>query len=220
MMKQALLLLISGVLAGCGASADLLGPVASQVVDAVQNRNAPRAEAPAPNRAVPADTLASIPGPVIYARLSDAGTFTVLVGAAANGPVTTFLDTSGTSLGMIGPHLLATRGLGADLMTVDSADNRAAVTGRNGRAIRVHWVLNGLTQQVANSYVCDVTQAGSEQILTVSGPRTLARVEEHCRGALEDFTNIYWLDGAGSWVRSAQWVSPGRGMLILDRLKN
>lgn len=219
--KQALFLPVVAALAGCaGDDNSLLGPVLGQVVDGVQSRNQPAEVAPLPNAVATPQALAAAPGPVVYARLEQAGTFTTLVGAARNGPVTTFLDTNGTSLGLIGPHLVATRGLGPDLMSVDSADNRAAVSARSGRAIRVHWTLNGLTEQVANSYVCDVVHAGSEQIITVSGARTLARVEERCQGALEDFTNIYWLDGAGRWQRSAQFVSPGRGMLILDRLKN
>ncbi|HYZ34833.1 MAG TPA: YjbF family lipoprotein [Crenalkalicoccus sp.] len=47
-------------------------------------------------------------------------------------------------------------------------------------------------------------------------PGVLA-VEEHCRaGRLGRFTNRFWVEEGGGWLRSEQWIGPGLPMLALE----
>ena len=83
--------------------------------------------------------------------------------------------------------LVATRGVGADLMSSDVSQLRELLqAGRSGIAERFHSVLDGQGQVVLKSYVCTVTVRGETG-------------QEDCSGLNETFINTYRIaPGSGS----------------------
>lgn len=103
--------------------------------------------------------------------------------------------------------LIATRSLGADLMAADVDDIRPILQSGGG-AVRVHDYLNGLNQIERHSYQCDVRVVGPETIEIFERSYRTTQVQEDCVSPDTSFTNIYWIDGAGTIWQSRQWVSP------------
>ncbi len=95
--------------------------------------------------------------------------------------------------------LVATRGVGNDLMSSDLSQLRALLrAGRDGTAERFHSLLDGEGRIVLRSYVCSVTISGQ-----------IAR--EDCAGLSENFINTYQISpGTGRVLSSRQQA--GRGI--------
>ncbi len=124
---------------------------------------------------------------------------------------------SGEGIVTEGGLLLATRGLGGDLMIADLSDVPAALAGRTRQAERVHRYLDGENHLVARAYVCDYTRAADQtEAYFRSIPAT--RVTETCSGLNDGFENRYWIDGAGRIVRSVEWVSAAVGHVEREQL--
>jgi len=113
--------------------------------------------------------------------------------------------------------LVASRGLGRDLMSADVSQTvQRLQSGSTGMVKRFHSYLNGEGQVVIRSYVCEVGTRGPRDI-TISGtPRSTRLMQEKCNGAEDSFQNLYWLDRrSGKILQSRQWVGPEIGMLSL-----
>ena len=94
--------------------------------------------------------------------------------------------------------LVATRGVGEDLMSSDLSQLRALLrAGRDGTAERFHSTLDGEGRVVLKSYVCEVTFS-----------EVTAR--EDCAGLDETFVNIYRIvPGMGTVSSSIQRTGKG-----------
>jgi hypothetical protein len=129
---------------------------------------------------------------------------------ARQGDVTVWQTLDGTTLSFRGGSLIATRGLGDDLMSADVAGRLEML--RNARGAEesgyyphIRSYLDGEDRTVFRSYKCrHVPQAH-----TGADPDgALRRINELCVSPTDRFTNVYWLDRSGTMVRSRQWISP------------
>jgi hypothetical protein len=114
--------------------------------------------------------------------------------------------------------LVATRGLGGDLMGADVSQVRAALTAGGGTATRRHDVLDGMDQVVTETYQCTITAEGVEQVDLGLRQVSLPKFSETCDGAGVRFENLYWLDDDGSVLSSRQYVSRTVAYLRANRL--
>ena len=135
-----------------------------------------------------------------------------------NGSEITLALQSGPTAAYDGGVLVATRGFGDDLMTMDSAGVLSALRSGGGSVSRRMETLNGQDQIQTFLFNCTITSAGSEAVNL--GVRTipLRRMDERCQGEAIIFNNIYWLDDAGSIAASRQYVSPTVAYLRSNRL--
>jgi len=128
--------------------------------------------------------------------------------------VTVWQTLDGITLSFRGGSLIATRGLGDDLMSADVAgrlemlrNSRVSSASEGGYYPHIRSYLDGEDRTVFRSYQCRrvvPTESDTES----NGDSELRRIEELCVSPTDRFTNVYWLDPNGAVIRSRQWISP------------
>ena len=189
-MRRALsCLALLATLSGCASTGEpqwLISQVAPGLLpflDRTDARYAALTRAGAPVRsAVPAE------GPALELRRA----------AALPRGSTLWLAPSGSGFTFEGGLLVATRGVGKDLMSSDLSQLRVLLRdGRDGTAERFHSTLDGEGRVVLKSYVCDVTVRNET-------------AREDCAGLNETFVNIYQIvPGVGTVLSSTQRTGKG-----------
>lgn len=135
-----------------------------------------------------------------------------LVPAGDSQSVTTWRAPDDVTIALDDGVLVATRGLGFDLMGADISATRAALRdeGAQGYMRRMRY-LDGANDDVMRRFECFMDDVPAED-----GARAM---RERCAGLGADsglaFTNLYVLDAQGDVLRSRQWVSPEIGMLTI-----
>ena len=125
----------------------------------------------------------------------------MLIENTRNRDVVTYLTPDGISVSLRHGVLVATRGLGFDLMTADVSAVIPAIRNRSQEVIRVHRYLDGEEQVVIRTFICDYSGAGT--------------VTETCYSDGLRITNTYDLGGRAIRA-SRQWVSPEQGYLRVE----
>lgn len=152
-------------------------------------------QSPAPGlSAAPGEALlrVDIPSRNASARLKRIG---------VNGDVETWTSPDNVSISLRQGVVVATRGLGFDMMGGDAGNTLAALAAPGGEVYRRQMrYLTGDNHSTWIAAGCEMT-TGAE------------RFEERCLARRDRFTNLYWTDGAGRVVRSRQWVSPQVGQI-------
>lgn len=193
-MRPLVLLGLVLVLAGCQTG--------------LQKLLAPSTVAPTPlPQALTAEIMA---GPAMQARLPARGAEAILFRVAVNQDVETWLAADNISLSFRQGVLVASRGLGFDLMGADASGTLAALQGLGAPEYRHQ--MRFLTSDHRTTYLmagCTMAVLGRE---TIAG-RPAQRFEESCQAHRQAITNLFWRDDSGRIVRSRQWVSPEIGYL-------
>jgi hypothetical protein len=154
-------------------------------------------------RALP---LAALQGPALQVTLPARQARAVLSRSGVNGDVETWQAVDAVSVSFDRGVLVASRGLGHDLMGADAAGTLAALRGEGAEVYRRKMrYLDGQHHSFWLNAGCSIRRAGIE-----SG---LRRVDESCKTHAHSFTNRFWLDDAGRIRRARQWVSPEVGYL-------
>lgn len=129
-----------------------------------------------------------------------------------NNGVETWVTRDAISLSFKGGVLVASRGLGFDLMGADPNGTLDALGGRQeGGYLRQMSFLNGEHGSVLIRAECFSKSIGSERI----GTPVLQRIDEQCSTQDIEFVNNFWLDPSGRLVQSSQWLSPELGYVIV-----
>lgn len=135
-----------------------------------------------------------------------------------NGDLIAWVSDEDVSLTLQDGIVVATRGLGNDLMGADvGLVYRSVVSGR-GRTVRVHEYLNGEDQIIRSEYACNIAVLRSETIEIFQRKHQTRVISETCTGDAGGFRNLYWIDAAGMIWQSRQWVSPRVGAVDIQIL--
>ncbi|MFV2033767.1 MAG: YjbF family lipoprotein [Halocynthiibacter sp.] len=164
--------------------------------------------------------LARAGRPALVVSVEDRGAIAALMLTAQNGDVSTWVSVDNTTLSTRGGFVIATRGLGGDLMSADIAQTRQRIAGgSSGDAVRVHRYLDGEDQIIARSFVCDIRVRGPRSI-SIGDRRFATRLlQERCQGSDISFQNLYWFSqSSGEMLQSRQWVGPAVGSLAIRRI--
>jgi hypothetical protein len=149
------------------------------------------------------DVRAQLGAPVKIATLEEVNLASVIVLRARNGNVETYFTPDGISVSLRDGIVVATRGLGFDLMTADVSDvYRAMRAGQS--AVRIHRYLDGENHVIIRSFICDY--AGRTEVI------------ETCHTEGFTITNSYRLAG-GRIIASRQWISPQRGYIRIESVE-
>lgn len=202
-MKHAILLLVAAVLSGCSAVQGLL-PGGEQAVRLPAQGNA--AGAPSGPKF---STTPIVQGPVLKVTLLERGTQAELDQSGTNGSVTSWVSSDGISVSLDRGVLVATRGLGDDLMAASAQPTLDALAGKPGEYRREYRFLSAEDHPSYVMMGCTMDQRGPE---TLAGKR-LMRHDETCRSFTARHVNSYWTDGSEKILASRQWVSPLIGAL-------
>lgn len=163
-----------------------------------------------------AASLAATGQPLMLALIEATRATGSLAPLGTNGTHETWASPDGVGLTFDQGILFATRGLGADLLTAETAPLLAAwPAGSYTRTLR-H--LDGENRIVATRLSCTLADMGQTEI-DVAGTQRLVRhaVETCAAGGFPDIRNDYWRE-AGIVRQSRQWVSPALGHVTLQRL--
>ncbi len=213
-MKYSLFATLSAVLlAGCSSNVER-NPVfdlAAQFIPAIgavtgaENRPAAPGFDPADISANPSNfSLVQVPmlGDPVAARL-----------ISVSGRTQTWLAQNGFSATYRDEILVATRGLGEDLIAATAQGTRAAIRAGGGSAVRVHDRIGNQNEILQERFTCQIVSAGVEDINL--GIRTVSATKyaETCRSDRTQFENSYWVDGAGRIMSSLQFITRDAGYL-------
>ena len=159
--------------------------------------------------------------PVSVVILTDRGQNSGLVPINENRGVVTWLAVDGSTLSTRDGLIIATRGLGGDLLAADVSQTNALLKARRpGRAQRFHTTLDGDIQADTRAFVCDITDSGPGVLELPDGPRDIRLMLEDCYGAQAEFLNLYWIaDSDGTILHSSQWLGPTIGNVTLRQLR-
>lgn len=165
--------------------------------------------------------LAGVTDPVLLAYFEGFGALATLGLVEQKDGVGTWFSANNSSLSLAGGGLVvATRGLGADLIAADVSQVQAGIeSGRAGEVRRVHRRLDGLYGLQRLELRCALRPVGRESIQILGVARSTLRIEEHCTGPDTGFVNTYWRDAQKSLIwQSQQWINPDIGVITLQRL--
>lgn len=150
-------------------------------------------------------------GPVMRIDISSRNASARLSRVAVNKDVETWLAVDNISLSFRQGVLVASRGLGFDLMGADVQGTLNAISGQ-GEDVYRHQ-MRYLTGDNHTNYLmagCSMKLIGVD----VVNAQQLQRFDETCKARRNNFTNIFWLNGLGDIVQSRQWVSPEIGFIM------
>ena len=147
--------------------------------------------------------------PVMVGGLEARDSRAILLIYGTNGVVTTWTTSDYQTVAMRGNRVIATRGLGADLMAVSEIGMR-----------RTYHLMDAANGDVQVTVDCAPRIAGPE-VITLAGGEVVrtTRVDETCSGPDAQFVNQYWAGTDGGLRRSRQWIGPQSGYLELQRLR-
>lgn len=156
--------------------------------------------------------------PLLLADLEELDRAATLIVMDRKADAITWRTGDNSSLSFDEGVLVATRGLGFDLMVADVSGTKAALQGRGGSYEIFRNTLDGEDRIQVHTFVCQVTGRASETLSTLQGPRSVIRVTESCRSPIEMIENIYWRAADGMILKSRQWISQGAGYVTTERL--
>lgn len=198
-MSAVLALAGCGELAKTGVGPRLVGALFPSMAQADTASNAPLDFAP--------QTIAANPGQYQIFTINALSVQAPGLLVQDNGSEQTWASQSGFTATYRDGLLVATRGLGSDLMASDTGQVRAMLAQGGGQAQRAVDFLDDFDRIETVRFACEIAAQGREVVDLGLRQPELAKYEETCSSPKLVFTNIYWLDGAGEILQSRQFVS-------------
>lgn len=215
-MKRFAILLL-GVVVACGPMTESQ-PIVGAARSLFGASADPGAVALDPRRDLSRDIIESSPTDFILLAIvsRDAAATAQFVGA--NGSRQTWATLDGISLTFDNGLVVATRGLGDDLMGSDPSEVYHALRHGGGEVLRINDYLGSQDDIVRASYYCDIQALGSETIEIFERSYATQKFQEICVSPDQQFENLYWIDSSGTIWQSRQWLSALVGYLEVQRL--
>jgi hypothetical protein len=159
------------------------------------------------------------PQPLLLAEVPVLGVAATLAPQGSRDGVITWRTAQGQALSFRDGVLIATRGLGHDLISADVAGTLAALNGgpQAGYA-RLMTYLDGQNQTIHRAMLCDMGPALPDPVVSFGLTFPALRRDEVCATTGDTVTNRYWLGEDGVMRRSEQWIGPALGTLATELL--
>lgn len=207
-------------LSACGSDTDeTLSARSFQAVVQSAVRSGRRSGPAAPPEAQLGLTRAILQSNQINASLvtiERAGASALMAPIAANRGIQTWASQDAKTLSFRDGILVATRGLGDDLMTASVPSPAQIAAG--GSWNRVHVTLDGEDRPQRHRYSCTAATVGPARIEIVERSYATRLVRETCRGADGGFENEYWFQTGSDLRQSRQWIGRSLGHVAIRRL--
>lgn len=157
--------------------------------------------------------------PILLVELPELKVAATLAPSGRNKDVETWASGDQASLSFRRGVLVATRGLGSDLMSSDVAGTLTMLgTGRDDYYLRLNTRLDGEYQTKFQAFQCRRVTALPERITIFERRHNTTRIEETCVTPGRTVTNIYWAGQDGFLWKTRQWVSDHAGYLWTEQL--
>jgi hypothetical protein len=164
--------------------------------------------------------IKSVQAPMLLADFPAKTTSFTLRQYSRNQSIQTWKSGDGVSLSFDRGVLVATRGLGDDLMSSDATKTVQMLSGNTGSEYypRFQTYLDGEYQSQFRTFQCKRSGAHSETIEIFDISHNTTRIEETCYSPGFEITNIFWRGSDGMLWKSKQWISPSLNYLVTERL--
>jgi hypothetical protein len=203
-------------LAGCGSNVDETQKMQTYLLIAqAATGTAPKQPASGTSGLTRA-ILAEVGRPADMVEITGVGAVIFQVGT--NRGVETWSSVDNRSVSFRQGMLVATRGLGGDLMAAETPP-LSQVAGASGTFVRSFVYLNGEDQPLELRFLCDYATVGSEDLVIVERRYSTRRVQETCSGDSGRFVNDHWFQG-GTLRQSRQWAGPFLEYVSYFRLRD
>jgi hypothetical protein len=157
--------------------------------------------------------------PVMLLEVPALGAATLTRISGRNGDAVTWSTVDERTVTLEDGLLVATRGLGHDLMSADPAGTHARLAqGGTDWAPRFLSWLDGEDQPVFATLLCRVEERRPERLDILGREQPTTRVTERCKSPDYAATNTYWLGPEGAIWKSRQWAGPELGSITVERL--
>lgn len=162
--------------------------------------------------------LAQIPQPVDLVTVEGLRVSALVLYAGTNGGVETWTSIDDKTISFRQGVIVATRGLGPDLIAAD-VPPLARIASGTGTYVRTHTTLGDEDATVRNRFLCTYKVTANEEIVIVERRHAVRRVQETCSGDSARFINEYWFQG-GTLRQSRQWMGPELDYITVARLRD
>ena len=157
--------------------------------------------------------------PILLVELPELKVAATLAPSGRNKDVQTWASGDQASLSFRRGVLVATRGLGSDLMSSDVAGTLTMLGARHDDYYpRLNTRLDGEYQTEFQAFQCRRVTALPERITIFERLHNTTRIEETCMTPGRTVTNIYWAGQDGFLWKTRQWVSDHAGYLWTEQL--
>lgn len=163
--------------------------------------------------------------PTILIDLETLRQYGTLFQISKNGDSDVFMTFDNKTITFEHGVMVATRGLGADLMWLDATETLAAMKSRTVKSTttkRIHKTLDGENRATGQVFDCRYKETGRQKVVSVHKQFNLTRITEDCASESKpgaEYSNEYWVDiPTGIIWKSRQWAGPVIGYLAIDVL--
>lgn len=147
--------------------------------------------------------------------------FSFMTEISQNASVRTWASPDRRTLSTASGLIVATRGLGFDLMSANLQGSRALVTARKaGSAQRAMNYLDGENQMQQFRFSCRTARGKTQKIAIGEIKADTITMTETCRSSKVSFENTYLVDGRGRIVQSRQWLGVENGYIFWQKLRH
>lgn len=210
------------LLTGCSVGNNVATPglALTEAIEGVARARAAARQA-GPNTAITVTRadLEGISDPLIRVSIENRKIVSFLYVKQDRPPYRIWFSPDNSSVIMRGGLATGSRGIGADLYSVDAPQMAAVLEGRGkpGPARRINRAFNGVSVVVDQEFDCVIADKGAQTITILQVNHPVRYITETCTGALESFENEYWLGGGTVWL-SRQWFGKDLGYIRFERL--
>ncbi len=220
------LVAVALTLAGCGndtgktENASIARNVASGIFARLMPGKKAKAGAPMGQEELALAGLRSNAGPLLLATIESQGATTILGMVGENGGKRTYATPSQQNLVLRSGVLVATRGLGHDLMSSDLGPTPGLLAARQaGSAKRIQRYLDGEGIERPLRLSCTLTP-GTDQSYSFAGTDWSGlQMIENCTGSGLSIDNHYLVAANGTIILSRQWIGPKLGYVTLQTVR-
>ena len=198
-----------GLLSSCGSDQELiLNPIKALI-----SRSGQDTPLPDPRARLTQEILSRVKQPILYVGIPKRNGMATIPQTGINRDAVTWQTPDGVGLTFRSGVLVATRGLGDDLLAADVEDILMSLDRGAQDIVRIYDYLGGEDQVIRRSYVCSAVINGREDIVIICETRRTTRITETCVGPDAEFTNTYWRAANGTMLQSNQYISDDVGIL-------
>lgn len=202
---------LSVLLSGCGDyDPSVLKRSAGAITGVFKKPEPPQTTTPAQLRArLTPELLANEPRDLLIVTVQNTNVTALLTQTGQNGATRTYATPDGTTLSLTNGVLVASRGLGFDLMSTDSQKTLVSLSDRTSDETynRRYIHLDGENQNTVTQLRCILGPQGDQGVLL-----------ERCSGVERTIENSYVRASDGRPAASRQWVSPQTGYLLFEHV--
>ncbi len=156
--------------------------------------------------------------PLLLVNVESRDAHATLSPVGENRGIITWATADGVSLSFDHGILVATRGLGPDLMAANISNVLPALRSGNGTTLRIHDYLDGEDQIRQRKFHCTYHSEDRETLNIYDLVIAANHIVETCDSQDLNMVNHYWISGHGRIWQSRQWVGTGLGYAFIQQL--